>query len=122
MRKRILVVDNDEDVLISLERALEEDGYDTVTAWSVPDSMDLAASSREFDLLVIGDHPPELNCERLLKVLMRQDVRIPVVVMHSAARHPFSEPYLRHLGATGIACKWNEKEVLDAVRNCPEAQ
>ena len=43
-RTRILVVDNDEDVLISLERVLEENGYDTVTTWSVPDGMDLAAS------------------------------------------------------------------------------
>jgi DNA-binding response OmpR family regulator len=115
-RTRILVVDNDEDVLISLERVLEENGYDTVTTWSVPDGLDLAASSREFDLLVIGDHPPDLNCERLLKVLLTGEVRLPVVVMHSAARHPFSEPYLRHLGASGIACKWNDKEVLEAVR------
>ncbi len=117
-RKRVLIVDNDEDVLISLERALEENSYDTVTAWEVPEGLELIASRGEFDLLLVGDHPPELNCERLLKVLRRQDVRLPVVVMHSTARHPFSEAYLRHLGASGVACKWSEREVLAAVNRC----
>jgi CheY-like chemotaxis protein len=117
-RNRILIVDNDEDVLISLERVLEENDYDTVTAWDVPEGLELVASSGQFDMLLIGDHPPELNCERLLKLLRQHDVRLPVVVMHSTARHPFSEAYLRHLGASGTACKWSEREVLEAVRNC----
>ena len=67
---------------------------------------------------------PEQDASQVLREIKADPRlrRIPVVVMHSAARHPFSEPYLRHLGAKGIACKWNEKEVLDAVRNCPDAQ
>lgn len=31
---RILIVDDDEDVLIALERLLEGEGYATATAWS----------------------------------------------------------------------------------------
>src|SRR5690348_16440019 len=114
INKKILLIDNDENVLIALERVLEEHGYDTTTAWDLPSAADLIATN-EFDLLLVGDHPPDLNCERLLKNMPKQGVQVPCVVMHSAARHPFSEAYLRHLGASGVACKWNESEVLDEV-------
>jgi DNA-binding response OmpR family regulator len=116
-RKKILIVDNDEDVLIALERVMEETGYNTTTAWDLPEGLDLMTTSG-FDLLLIGDHPPELNCERVLKLLRREDVKVPCIVMHTAARHPFSEPYLRFLGASGIACKWSAEEVAAEVARC----
>ncbi|MGI9101916.1 MAG: response regulator [Terriglobales bacterium] len=116
-RKKVLIVDNDEDVLINLERALEEHDCETVTAWDLPEALETLEGSG-FDLLLIGDHPPELNCERLLKQLNRANVTVPVVVMHSAERYPFSEGYLRYLGAMGVACKWNEGAVVQQVENC----
>jgi len=70
MRNRILIVDNDEKVLIALERALEQEGYETQTAWDLPEGLEVLAEGG-FRLLVVGDHPPELNCERVLKVLHR---------------------------------------------------
>lgn len=117
-RKRILIVDNDEDVLIALERVLEQAGYDTVIAWDLPEGLEIIGSKADFDLLLIGDHPPELNCERVLKLLRRKEVKVPCLVMHSTARHPFSEPYLRYLGASGIACKWSDKQVVEEVQKC----
>lgn len=116
-RKKILIVDNDEAVLIALERALEEQGYETVTAWNLPEGLELMEAG-SFDALLVGDHPPDLNCERLLKELRRYNIWTPCVVMHSAARHPFSEQYLQYLGAHGVACKWNDKEVLEEVQKC----
>ncbi len=117
MRNRILIVDNDEKVLIALERALEQEGYETQTAWDLPEGLDVLADGG-FNLLLVGDHPPELNCERVLKVLHREGVNLPVVVMHSKPRHPFSEAFITHLGAAGVVCKWNERQVVDTVRNC----
>jgi len=38
--------------------------------------------------------------------------------MHSVARHPFAEAFITHLGAAGVVCKWNERQVVEAVRNC----
>jgi DNA-binding response OmpR family regulator len=119
-RKKILIVDNDEAVLIALERVLEEQGYETVTAWNLPEGLELMEAAT-FDALLVGDHPPDLNCERLLKELRRFNIWTPCVVMHSAARHPFSEQYLQHLGAHGVACKWNDKEVVEEVRKCVSA-
>ena len=117
MRNRILIVDNDEKVLIALERALEQEGYETQTAWDLPEGLEALAEGG-FHLLVVGDHPPELNCERVLKVLHREGVGLPVVVMHSKPRHPFAEAFVTHLGAAGVVCKWNEREVVETVRNC----
>jgi DNA-binding NtrC family response regulator len=116
-RKKILIVDNDESVLIALQRALEEQDYDTTTAWNLTEAFKQMTDT-SFDVLVIGDHPPDLNCERLLKRLRAVQSWTPCVVMHSEARHPFSVEYLQHLGAHGVACKWNDKEVLEEVQKC----
>lgn len=117
MRNRILIVDNDEKVLIELERALEQEGYETEIAWDLPEGLDVLADGR-FHLLLVGDHPPELNCERVLRVLAREGVDVPVVVMHTRPRHPFAEAFIAHLGAAGVVCKWNQKEVIETVERC----
>ena len=115
-RKRILMVDNDESVLTALQRVLEEEGYETTTAWNLPEALKLMDATH-YDVLLVGDHPPDLNCERVLK-LLRSNAWTPCVVMHSTARNPFSEQYLQLLGAHGVACKWDDKQVLDEVRKC----
>jgi len=51
----ILVVDNDEDVLIALERVLEEKGYATTLAVSGAEACKLL-SEGSFDLLVLDDY------------------------------------------------------------------
>jgi len=117
MRNRVLIVDNDEKVLIALERALEQEGYETETAWDLPDGLQALAEGG-FHLLLVGDHPPELNCERMLKVLARERVGLPVVVMHTRPRHPFAEAFVTHLGAAGVVCKWNEGQVVETVQKC----
>jgi DNA-binding response OmpR family regulator len=116
-RKKILMVDNDESVLIALQRVLEEEGYETTTAWNLPEALKLMDATN-YDVLLVGDHPPDLNCERLLRLLRRGNAWTPCVVMHSAARHPFSEQFLQYLGAHGVACKWDEKQVLEEVKKC----
>jgi CheY-like chemotaxis protein len=116
-RKKILIVDSDESVLIALQRVIEEEGFETTIAWELAEALKLL-NTASFDILLVGDHPPDLNCERLLKTLRKGQSWIPCVVMHSAARHPFSEQYLQHLGAHGVACKWNDQEVLEEVRKC----
>ena len=96
---------------------LEEAGFDTSTTWNLPDGLDVLGVE-QFDLLLVGDHPPEVNCEKLLKTLRRESVAVPCIVLHSTARHPFAVEYLRHLGASGVACKWDYAEVVNEVKDC----
>jgi len=53
--RRILLADNDEDVLLALERTLEDRGYATATALSHPEACKLLAQAR-FDLWVLDDY------------------------------------------------------------------
>ncbi|MGZ4813135.1 MAG: response regulator [Terriglobales bacterium] len=116
-RQKVLIVDNDESVLIALQQVMEEEGYETTTSWNLTDALKLMEET-SFDVLLVGDHPPDLNCERVLKLLREGQSWTPCVVMHTVPRHPFAVEYLEQLGAHGVACKWNYGEVLEEVRKC----
>jgi CheY-like chemotaxis protein len=53
--RRILLADNDEDVLVALERTLEDGGYATATALSHAEASKLV-SQGTFDLCVLDDY------------------------------------------------------------------
>jgi DNA-binding response OmpR family regulator len=110
--KRILISDCDVEVLIALEHVLEDDGFDTTTASTIDETLRLLGQQK-FDLLLVADHPPELNCERLLR--NSQSRGTPVVALENRPRHPFAEPYLLSLGVRRIVNKWEHREVQDAV-------
>ncbi len=112
IRKRILISDCDTEVLIALERMLEDAGFDTTLACTEAET-DRLLSQQKFDLALVADHPPELNCERLLR--QARSGGVPVVALENRPRHPFSEPYLLSLGAEKIVHKWEHQEVHDAV-------
>lgn len=111
-KKRILICDCDAEALIALEHVLEDQGFDTTTACTMDEALRLLARSR-FDLILAADHPPELNCELLLR--SSQSGGTPVVAMENRPRHPFAEPYLLSLGARQIVHKWEHQEVQNAV-------
>ena len=111
-RKRILISDCDVEVLISLEHLLEDNGFDTTTACTTDEALQLA-NQRPFDLVLAADHPPELNCELLLRRLRLAE--IPVVAMENMQRHPFADAYLMALGAKDIVHKWEHGEIRDVV-------
>jgi len=113
-RMRVLISDCDTDVLIALERVLEDDGFDTTTACTTDETLRLLAQ-KNFDLILAADHPPELNCEVLLR--NSQSGGIPVVALENGPRHPFAEPYLLSLGAKRIVHKWEYQEVQNAVKD-----
>ncbi len=110
-RKRILISDSDVEVLIALEHALEDDGFDTTTASTMDETLRYLHQG-EYDLILAADHPPEVDCEQLLRDLQSHT---PIVAMENRPRHPFAEPYLLSLGAKRIVNKWQREEVENAV-------
>jgi CheY-like chemotaxis protein len=113
-KKRILISDCDEEVLIALEHWLEDQGFDTTTAWSTEESLRLL-NQKDFDLVLAADHPPELDCEILLRNAPGKG--IPVVALASRPRHPFAEQRLLALGAQRVVHKWEPSEVQRAVED-----
>jgi DNA-binding response OmpR family regulator len=113
-KKHILIADSDEIALIKLEQMFEDDGFSTTTAWSTSETVDLLGR-QQFDLLLVADHPPELNCEAVLYLKRKSGSSVPLVVMETKPRHPFAEPFLMNLGASRIVHKTQPGEVLAAV-------
>jgi len=111
-KKRILISECDVEVLIALERFLEDRGFDTTTACTTDEALRLT-KQQPFDLILAADHPPEISCELLLRSL--SSTKTPLVAMQNAPRYPFAEAHLLFLGAKGIVHKWEHQEVQDAV-------
>jgi CheY-like chemotaxis protein len=63
---KILIVDDDQDVLIELEHVLEDEGYSTTTAWSAQEALALSEKSH-FDLLLVDEDLAEVNAHALLR-------------------------------------------------------
>ena len=111
-KERVLILDVDERILIILERVLEEAGFDTTTTWSSADALLLLKTAR-FDLIVVGDHPPEIDAHAVLRWRDTIDPRVPCIVMR-AARKFGNRPDRRGLVTCIPGCTGTE--ILEQVR------
>ena len=114
MRKQVLLVDNEEDVLVLLEHALETEGYATTTAWSGRQALDLLAR-QSFDLVVLDDQLSDLSAEELLKQLHPRSQDLPVIVTQNPGAAPFTADRYLSLGACAVVCKRPPCEIREVV-------
>ena len=108
---RILIVDDDEDVLIALERLLEGEGYATITAWSARDAIVKMQKSQFRILLVdenLGDSSPSI-----LDDLRRAQPHASFVLMQArrdrGRKPPSGQP---------AVCKWGHADMTGKFRSC----
>ncbi len=107
---RLLVLDTDEQVLIELERLLQQEGYDATTTWDTGEALALARS-RHFDLLLVGDHPPEISASEILRQLQCGRVSLPCVVL-LGENNLFDPEFFYSLGARGVVNSRRPEDVL----------
>mgnify|MGYP005813556429 CR=1 FL=1 len=119
-KKKVLAVDNDPEFLIAIERFLEEEGFDTTTTWNTCEVPVLVAA-RHFDLVLIGNHPPEINPADILRRLNSTGAQVPCIVLDSVAQHPFEAQALSSLGAYAVVCKGQSKQLAGVIRECVHA-
>jgi len=108
---RVLILDFDAITLIRLEQLLEEAGLDTTTTWNLPEAC-LYLKEKSFDLLVVGDHPPQIDAVAILRRLEALHRAIPSIVMRARAEF-LAEPERRPLVTALPGC--NGSEVLEKV-------
>jgi DNA-binding response OmpR family regulator len=116
-RKRVLVADCHEEVLIVLERMLEDAGFDTTTVWTARDALKLVAS-QVFDLVLVNEYLPDAECEVLLKALHKKGGQVPCIVMQPSAPEITDITGLQALGARDIVCKYAYQQVVETVSRC----
>ena len=116
-RKRVLVADCHEEVLIVLEKMLEDAGFDTTTVWTAQEALRLI-ETQKFDVILLNEYLPDSECEELLRTLQNRGAQVPSIVMQPSAPEITDTRTLRRLGAREVVCKRDYQDVLDAVGRC----
>lgn len=116
--KRVLIIDPHEDVLIAVEKLLEDAGFDTRTAWCGPDALSSIRRER-FDVVLISEYLPDCGCETVLNEIGRRNKGVRCFVMQAFAPS-MADNRFADLGASGVVCKHDlaaiKHLVMDAVR------
>jgi DNA-binding NtrC family response regulator len=121
MQPRLLIVDDQRDVLAALRLALGRQGIDLVTAGSVAGAL-AAVASEQFDAALI-----DLNYERdttsgieglqLLERLRQIDPVLPVIIMTAWASVDLAVKVTRAGARDFIEKPWDNARLLSVVRN-----
>jgi len=112
-RWRTLILDTDPDILIMLQRVLEEADIDATVTWDEMEACQLIETA-PFDLILIGDHPPELKAGAILDDLKLRGTCPPVLVLRGVFGEKDPE-YFSRLGATAVVLKRDPLAVLEQV-------
>jgi DNA-binding response OmpR family regulator len=118
---RILLADNDEDVLVALERALENKGYATVAALN-HEQASRVLSRTTFDLLVLDDYLPDKDSIQALTEFRRMGMTLLVIVTYYRYPSLHVEDQLRALGVSAFVGKRAHSELVRIIDNLLKPQ
>jgi len=94
---RILIVDNNEDILARLGNELNKFGYEVTTTWSGMEALALL-SSRTFDSLLLDDYLPDLYIGEFIEKIAALPATPRIILMQAK---PLRD--VRTLGAHTLA-------------------
>lgn len=111
--RRVLILDTDPDMLITTQHVLEHAEVDTTITWAETEARQLLETG-PFDLIVIGDYPPELDAAALLQDLSSQGTSSPSLILRRIV-HEKDIEYFRGLGTIGVVPERDPLVVLEQV-------
>lgn len=113
----ILLVDDEEDTLISQEALLEDAGYHTIMAWGGEEGRQ-ALEHRKVDLLLLDDYLPGVDSSMLVR--QAHEIGSPVLMLSTAKL-----PREVRLNGCETVHKWTLSEVRKKVdqilKNSPDS-
>lgn len=112
-KRRVLILDTDPDTLVVLQHWLEEAGLEATITWDEPKAWQLVETVR-FDLILIGDHRPELDAAAIIDNLSFRGVCPPVLILKATIGEKDAE-HFRSLGAIGVVPKRDPSAVFAQV-------
>ena len=96
---------------------MEDEGFETTTTWDVQETLNLL-DRRDFALLLLGDHPPEVGSAEFLTAFRSRQISPSCIVLQAAAHYPFEGQYLCWLGAYAVMSKWKCRDIVAKIREC----
>ena len=114
-KSKALILDSDPDALIALQSTLENGGVDTTITWDNAEARNLARTT-SFDVMLIGDHPPEISVENTLHDLRVGGESSPCLVLRTTVTGKRRAERLRELGVAGVLLKREPEKVLEEVQ------
>lgn len=120
-RRSVLIVDAHDDVLLLFEHLLENEGFDTATAWTAKDALKLLAD-RRFDAVLVSDFVPDMPCEELIRNMRKEGGDAPIVVMHSTAQSLSECEELCQLGVYDVVRKREQRDIVAALRAATDSE
>jgi CheY-like chemotaxis protein len=109
--RRVLIVDNDDDVLCAFDTLWREAGYETVTTWSGIEALRFLRSSN-FNALFVDDYIADMHVGEFLKRASQLLGRSQIFVMQTAP----TEKSVRFEGSVGSWSLVDKTNVTDVIR------
>lgn len=113
---RILLVDDEELILSTLKKALENHGYEVLSAKDGAEALDIfRAHMEEIDLVITDQTMPELTGTELASKILAMRPELPVI-LSTGYRDTVDESEAAERGIDSVLMKpANTKEVLDSI-------
>ena len=111
---KILVADNDEDILVALEHTLETEGYATSTALTHDEAKRLLAQDC-FHLCVLDDYMSDRDSIQVLTELRQAGMSLFVIVTYHRFPSFHEEKQLYALGVSALVNKRAHSELAQIV-------
>jgi len=114
-KSKILIIDDDPDILESIKAILSKNGFDTMTAMNGHDGID-AALNKAPDLILCDMMMEKIDAgSRVAEELRKKNVSIPIYLLSSIASATASNVEIDQLGFSGILQKPVDPELLVSV-------
>lgn len=114
-KSKILIIDDDPDILDSIKAILSKNGFDTITAMNGHDGIE-AALNKAPDLILCDMMMEKIDAgSRVAEELRKKNVTVPIYLLSSIASATASNIEIDQLGFSGILQKPVDPELLVSV-------